>query len=42
MLGQHPLGPTFPDVLWGLGACYSLSIKAQAAHPFAGGATECW
>lgn len=32
MLGQHPLGPTFPDVLWGLGACYSLSVKAQAAH----------
>lgn len=34
MLGQRPLGPTFPDVLWGLGTCFSLSVEAQATHSF--------
>lgn len=45
MLGQHPSGPTFPALRWGLTyACYSLSNKAQAAHSTSGGGcpTECW
>lgn len=30
--GQHPLGPTFPDMLCEFGICFSLSGKAQMAH----------
>lgn len=32
MPGQHPLGPTFTDMLWALGICFSSSVKAQMAH----------